>query len=148
MKPEGSLPCTQEATTGFLSWAKWIQSYLRSILILTSNLRLLLPLCQFLSGFWTKILYNFFIPPMRATFPKHLILLHLASLVISGEDYVLSNFTLQFSPYIWSHLMRYVAKIWSGLNWLRIGSNGELQWTWWCAFRFHTTNVTATAQCG
>jgi hypothetical protein len=47
----------------FLSWARWIQStlqnsiYLRSILILFSHLRLILPCGLFLSVFPTKILY-------------------------------------------------------------------------------------------
>jgi hypothetical protein len=52
-----------------LSWAKWIESIpshpitLRSILILSTHLRLGLPSGLFASGFPTNILYAFLFPP-------------------------------------------------------------------------------------
>jgi hypothetical protein len=55
-----------------LSWARWIQSIpphfisLRSILILSSHLRLYLPSGFFTSSFSPRILYPFLFVPMRA----------------------------------------------------------------------------------
>jgi hypothetical protein len=76
-----------------LSWASWIQfappipNSLRSILILSSHLRLGLP-SDLLSVLPTKILYKRFPSPMRATCPTHLILLDLIPLTILGETTV------------------------------------------------------------
>jgi hypothetical protein len=38
------------------------------------------------SEFQTKMLYAFLVSPMLATFPTHLILLHLISQIVLGED--------------------------------------------------------------
>jgi hypothetical protein len=53
---------------------------LRSILILSTDLRVGLPSGLFLSSFPTKILYVFLVSPVRATYPAHRILLGLITL--------------------------------------------------------------------
>jgi hypothetical protein len=77
----------------FLSLARPIQSTSphptspRSILILSTHLRLDLPSGPFPSGFPTNNLYAFPLSPIRATWYAHLIFLDLIILIILGEEY-------------------------------------------------------------
>jgi hypothetical protein len=88
MEPEGTLLCSQEPSTD--PYPEPDQSNpshpisLRSILILSTYLRLGLPSGLFPFGFPTYILYAFLFSSLRATRPANLILLDLITLIILG----------------------------------------------------------------
>ena len=85
-----------------LSWAGSIQSTplhstsWRSILILSSHLRLCLPSCLFPSGFPTRILYTPLFSPKRATCPAHLILLDFITRRVWNEETIKLFITLYY----------------------------------------------------
>ena len=74
-----------------LSWAREIQpphpTSWRSILILSSHLRIGLPNGLFPSGLPTIILYAHFLSLIRATYPAHLIVFDFITQIIPGEQY-------------------------------------------------------------
>jgi hypothetical protein len=110
MEHEGSIPCSQEPSTSpyhepdQYSTYHPILSFLRSILILSTHLRLGLPSGLFASGFPTNLLYTILVSPIRATYSAHLFLLVLIFLIILCEEYKLETphyvvfFSFHFIP--------------------------------------------------
>jgi hypothetical protein len=91
MKPGGSLPCSQEPSTGpYPEPDQSNPSYLSKI-----HFNIVYPSTSWSSqwslpsGFPTNILYAFLFSPIRATCPVYLTLLHLIILIILGEEYQL-----------------------------------------------------------
>jgi hypothetical protein len=89
MEPDGSLPCSQEPSTNVCPEPDQSSPHpisLRSILILSTHLRLGLPSGLFPSGFPTNMLYVFLFSPIHVTYPAHLILFDLIILITFGEQ--------------------------------------------------------------
>ena len=93
MEPEGSLPHSQVPATCPYPEPAPSSPYpphptsRRSILILSSHLRVGLPSGLFPSGFPTKTLYTSLLSPIRATCPAQHILLDFITRPILGEQY-------------------------------------------------------------
>ena len=89
--PEGIITALTRVRHLSLSWASPIQSIYphptswRSVLILSTHLRLGLPSGLLPSGFTTKTLYTPLSSPIRATCPAHLVLLNFITRTIFGE---------------------------------------------------------------
>jgi hypothetical protein len=88
----------------FAFWVRWIQSthyhsidfFLRSISVLSSNLRLGLSSCFILLGDFIQILYVFIFVPTHATCPGYLILDHSNNIWLRLQ--IVKLFIMQLSP--------------------------------------------------
>jgi hypothetical protein len=90
--------------------------YIRSILILSSHLRLSFSSGLFTSSFPTNILYTFYISPMHVTCPTYLILLDFITLVTSSEAYKLwSSSSCSVAHPASCHLLLRMAKFLLGI---------------------------------
>jgi len=99
MEPEGSLWHLQVLATCPIpepdqSCPRTHHNSWRSILILSSNLRLGLPGGLFPPGFPTKTLYTPLLSPIRATCPAHLIIIDFINRKTLGEEYRSLSFSL------------------------------------------------------
>jgi hypothetical protein len=101
MEPEGSLPCSQELTTGPYPEPDRSTPYhpilsLRSILILSTHLRFGLTSSIFPSGFPNSILHAVLFYTIRATCPPNciIIIIDLINIIILGEEYKLRSSSL------------------------------------------------------
>jgi fumarate reductase subunit D len=103
MEPEGSLPYSQEPSTG--PCPEQNQSMpshpisLKLILILPTHRPLGLPNGLFPSDFLSDILYTFLFSTIRATFPVHLILLDLST-SYEAPHYAVSAFETKQKKFI------------------------------------------------
>jgi len=78
----------------------------RSILLLSSHLRLCLPSGLFPSGFSTKTLYTPLLSPISATCSAHLTILDFVARTISDEEYRSLSSSLCFYWYIYIYIYK------------------------------------------
>jgi hypothetical protein len=128
MEPEGSIPCSQEPSTG--PYPEPYQStpshpiFLRSILILFTHLRLSIPSGLFPSGLPTNILYAFLFSPHSCYMPR--------PYHPSWLDY--SNYTWRRVQRMTSHTASYVlfdvldCLLYVLLRWLQWSSTESKWW--------------------